>query len=348
MRLNTPMPNGKTDFNNNGAVSTDNVGRNHGWPGGDYATREAIFADHVTYQQGLLHFLVNDPAVPAAVRAEVGEWGLPADEFAGTGGWPHELYVREGRRLVGDYVVTEHDCRWTAVAPDPVGLASYNMDSHNCARVVVDGLVRNEGDVQVGPAGPYGVSYRAIVPRRGECANLVVPVALSASHIAFGSVRMEPVFMLLGHAAARAADLALAHGVAVQDVAYADLRRALLADGMVLSWPPDAGPVRIDAPAAPVAGEPFAVTVAVTGPDGAAVSDVALSLTVPPGWTATADGPVSAASLAPGAEFAATWTVTATPPPEPGGEDVLSAGAGYVAAGPVSCSASRTVRVASG
>jgi FAD-dependent oxidoreductase family protein/alpha-galactosidase-like protein len=348
MRLNTPMPNGKTDFNNNGAVSTDNVGRNHGWPGGDYATREAIFADHVNYQQGLLHFLANDPAVPAAVRAEAGEWGLPADEFAGTGGWPHELYVREGRRLVGDYVVTEHDCRWTAVAPDPVGLASYNMDSHNCARVVVDGLARNEGDVQVGPAGPYGVSYRAIVPRRGECANLVVPVALSASHIAFGSVRMEPVFMLLGHAAARAADLALAHGVAVQDVAYADLRRALLADGMVLSWPPDAGPVRIEAQAAPVAGEPFAVTVAVTGPDGAAVSDVALSLTVPPGWTATADGLVSAASLAPGAEFAATWTVTATPPPEPGGEDVLSAGAGYVAAGPVSYSASRTVRVASG
>jgi hypothetical protein len=229
------MPNGKTDLNNHGAVSTDNIGRNYGWPAGSYAAREAIFQDHVTYQQGLLFFLANDPAVPASVRAEVTAWGLPADEFPETGGWPHELYVREGRRMVADWVVTEHDCRRTVRAPDPVGLASYTMDSHNCARVVVDGLARNEGDVQVPPAGPYGISYRAIVPRRGECANLVVPVALSASHIAFGSVRMEPVFMLLGHAAARAADLAITTGVALPDVAYAGLRSALLADGMVLA-----------------------------------------------------------------------------------------------------------------
>jgi hypothetical protein len=240
LRLNTPMPNGKTDLNNNGAVSTDDIGGNYGWPGGDYPAREEIFQEHVRYQQGLLYHLANDPAVPATVRAEVSEWGLPADEFDETGGWPHELYIREGRRMVADYVVTEQDCRWAVAAPDPVGLATYNMDSHNCARVVVSAAARNEGDVQVGPAGPYGVSYRAIVPRRGECSNLVVPVALSASHIAFGSVRMEPVFMLLGHAAARAADLALADGVDMQDVDYPELRRGLLADGMVLTWPPDA------------------------------------------------------------------------------------------------------------
>ena len=346
LRLNTPMPNGKTDLNNNGAVSTDNIGRNYAWPAGDHATREQIFQDHVRYQQGLLHYLANDPAVPAAVRAEVSAWGLPADEFAETGGWPHELYIREGRRMVADYVVTEHDCRWAVTAPDPVGLASYNMDSHNCARVVVGGAARNEGDVQVGPAGPYGISYRAIVPARGECANLVVPVALSASHIAFGSVRMEPVFMLLGHAAGAAADLALRDGVAVQDVGYPALRRALIADGMVLTWPPGQGPVAVDAPDAPAPGQPFPVTVAVTNTEGVALTDVALSLSVPPGWSSAPAGPTTAASLAAGATFAAEWTVTATAPAELLEADVLSATAGYVAGGPVSYSASRTVRIA--
>ncbi|MGH3761071.1 FAD-dependent oxidoreductase [Actinophytocola sp.] len=354
LRLNTPMPGGKTDLNNNGAVSTDNIGRNYGWPRGSYRTREEIFADHVRYQQGLLYFLANDPSVPAEIRAEVSAWGLPADEFAETGGWPHELYVREARRMVADYVVTEHDCRWARTAPDPVGLASYNLDSHNCARVVVDGgsgdAARNEGDVQVGPAGPYGISYRAIVPRRGECPNLVVPVALSASHIAFGSVRMEPVFMLLGQAAAHAADLALADGVAVQDVDYPALRRGLLADGMVLTWPPGECPVTVDAPDSPPAGTPFPVTVAVTNTEGVEVTDVALSLTVPPGWSAASVGPVGTPTLPAGEVFAAQWSVTAVTPPELLGEDVLSAGAGYVVGGvvgePVSFAASRTVRVA--
>lgn len=313
LRLNTPMPNGKTDLNNNGAVSTDNIGRNYDWPAGDYAARERIFQDHVTYQQGMLYYLANDPAVPAAVRAEVSAWGLPADEFAETGGWPHELYIREGRRMVSDYVVTEHDCRWTRKAPDPVGLASYNMDSHNCARVVVDGAARNEGDVQVAPAGPYGISYRAIVPARGECANLVVPVALSASHIAFGSVRMEPVFMLLGHAAASAADLALDTGRALQDVDYPTLRRGLLADGMVLTWPPNQGPVSLDAPAAPSAGTPFPVTATVVNNEGAPVTDVAVSLATPAGWAAT-PGQQTTPTLAAGATFAPEWTVTAAAP----------------------------------
>jgi hypothetical protein len=346
LRLNTPMPNGKTDLNNNGAVSTDNIGRNYDWPAGDYAARERIFQDHVTYQQGLLYYLVNDPAVPQAIRAEVSAWGLPADEFADTGGWPHELYIREGRRMVGDYVVTEHDCRWAVTAPDPVGLASYNMDSHNCARVVVGGAARNEGDVQVGPAGPYGISYRAIVPARGECANLVVPVALSASHIAFGSVRMEPVFMLLGHAAASAAHLAIATGRGVQDVDYPALRRSLLADGMVLTWPPGSGPVTLDAPTAPAPNAPFPVTATVANGEGVPVTDASLALTLPPNWTAT-PGSVTTPTLGAGETFAGDWAVTAATPETLLAQASLAATATYTVSGsPVTFTKSRTVTVA--
>ncbi|MET0236235.1 MAG: FAD-dependent oxidoreductase [Kibdelosporangium sp.] len=346
LRLNTPMPNGKTDLNNNGAVSTDNIGRNYSWPSGDYATREQIFADHVTYQQGMLYYLANDPAVPQTIRDEVNTWGLPADEFAETGGWPHELYIREGRRMVSDYVVTEHDCRWTRSAPDPVGLASYNMDSHNCARVVVGGAARNEGDVQVAPAGPYGISYRAIVPARGQCTNLVVPVALSASHIAFGSARMEPVFMLLGHAAASAAHLALTAGQALQDVPYPALRRNLLADGMVLSWPPGRGPVTLDAPAAPAAGTPFTVTATVANKEGVPVTNVTLALSVPRGWTVT-PGPRTTPTLAAGATFAGDWTVTATLPPTLLEPMSLSVTATYTVAGaPTTFTETATVTVA--
>jgi hypothetical protein len=224
---NQPMPNGKTDMNSHGAVATDHVGANHGWPDGTYDEREAIFQDHVAYQQGLLHFLATDPELPQEVRAEAGSWGLPRDEFAATGGWPHELYVREARRLVGDYVVTEHDCRGDRAAEDPVALASYGMDSHNCRRIVVEGHALNEGNVEVPTPAPYPVPYRAIVPRTGECPNLLVPVCLSASHIAYGSIRMEPVFMALGQAAGTAAALAIEGRSAVQDVPYARLRRKL-------------------------------------------------------------------------------------------------------------------------
>ncbi|GAB3450085.1 FAD-dependent oxidoreductase [Actinophytocola sediminis] len=333
MGNNRQMPGGKTDMNNNGAVSTDNIGRNHAWPAGDYPTRQRIFDDHVRYQQGLLYFLANDAQVPAAIRAEVSAWGLPADEFTGTGGWPHELYIREGRRMVADYVVTEHDCRWAVRAPDPVGLASYNMDSHNCARVVVDGLARNEGDVQVGPAGPYGISYRSIVPARGECANLVVPVALSASHIAFGSARMEPVFMLLGHAAAAAAAQAIAGGLAVQDVDYPTLRRGLVADGMVLAWPPGQGALTIDAASAMPAGDQAEVTTTVRNDEGVAVAGVSLALTVPAGWTSTPAGPQTTPTLAAGASFTATWTVTTEAPAELLAPASLAAAATYTVAG---------------
>lgn len=238
IKMNPPIPlqlhNG--DSNNQGGFSTDYIGANYEWPEGDYATRERIFQDHVNYQQGLMWFWANDPEVPADMQKKVRAFGLTKGEFPETGGWPHELYVREGRRLVSDYVMTEHNCRSTHIAEDSVGLASYNMDSHNCQRVVIDGRVRNEGDVQVGCPKPYPVSYRSIVPKESECTNLFVPVSLSSSHIAYGSIRMEPVFMILGQAAGTAASMAIDMNVSVQKVPYAKLKERLLADKQLLEW----------------------------------------------------------------------------------------------------------------
>ncbi|WP_419998715.1 FAD-dependent oxidoreductase [Streptomyces boninensis] len=234
----TQMGNGKTDSNNNGAFSTDDIGFNYGYPLGSYTQRETIAAEHRTYQQGFMWFLANDPRVPEPIRTSVGAWGLARDEFADYGGWPPQLYVREARRMLAPYVMTEHDCRGTVKAADPVGLASYTMDSHNCQRLVVDGAARNEGDVQVGVPAPYGISYRSIVPAEAQCANLLVPVALSASHIAYGSIRMEPVFMILAQSAATAARQAIEANTAVQRIPYAKLRQRLRADGQVLDWPP--------------------------------------------------------------------------------------------------------------
>jgi hypothetical protein len=231
-----PIRGEKVDMNNHGGLSSDFIGRNYAYPEAGYAERERIFQAHVTYQQGYMWFMANDPAVPPAIRERWAEWGLAADEFAATGGWPHQLYVREARRMVSDYVMTEHNCRGTTVAPDVIGLAAYTMDSHNCRRFVRDGRVWNEGDVQVAGFPPYPISYRAIVPRRGECENLLVPVCLSSSHIAYGSIRMEPVFMILGQSAAAAATLAIAAGCAVQDVPYRELRDQLIRDGQVLGW----------------------------------------------------------------------------------------------------------------
>ena len=328
---NQPMPNDKTDLNNNGAVSTDNIGRNYAWPDAGYAERERIFQDHVTYQQGLLWFLANDPRVPAAIRADVNAFGLPRDEFRDTGGWPHELYVREARRLVSEYVMTEHDCRGTTEIEDPVGLASYTMDSHNCKRVVVDGRARNEGDVQVPTPAPFSIAYRSIVPRVGECANLLVPVCLSASHIAYGSIRMEPVFMVLAQAAATAASLAIDAGVAVQDVGYAALRRQLLRDRAVLQWPPPPPGLTVTAPELRP-GEPATVTVTLVNDDVDAYEGVDLALTVPGGWTAVPSAP-AADRIEPGDSAVATWTVTAPPQDEPAAAGDLHARAGYTVAG---------------
>lgn len=232
------MPNGKTDTNNNGAFSTDWIGQNHGWPLASYTERAQLAAAHRRYQQGLLWTLANDPRVPAKVRAEFQRYGLCKDEFVATGGWPPLLYVREGRRLVGQVVVTESHCMGKVVADDPVGMGAYAMDSHNVHRyVAADGSVRNEGDVQVRVPAPYGIPFGALVPRRGEASNLLVPVCCSSSHIAYGSIRMEPVFMVLAESAVLAGALALRRGIPVQDVPYAELRQALVARGQVLQWP---------------------------------------------------------------------------------------------------------------
>ncbi|MDA0989203.1 MAG: FAD-dependent oxidoreductase [Verrucomicrobia bacterium] len=225
----------KTDTNNHGPVSSDFIGANYAWPEATYAERERIFQAHVAYQMGHYWFLANDDAIPDRYRTVYRRFGLARDEFMDTGHWPHQLYVREARRMVADYVLNEHDTQHRRQPEDPVGMGSYAMDSHNCQRVVRDGRVLNEGDVQLPPAAPYGISYRSIVPRRGECQNLLVPICLSASHIAYGSVRMEPVFMILGESAAIAATLAIRHDLAVQDIPYTTLRPGLEAAGQVLA-----------------------------------------------------------------------------------------------------------------
>jgi hypothetical protein len=232
--LNIRMPGGKSDHNNWGGFASDNIGRNYAWPDGDYLTREVIFQDHVTYQQGLFYFLGNDAGVPAHIRDFVNQWGLPLDEFPETGGWPHQLYVREGRRMVSACVMTEHHCQHTKIEEDSVGLAAYTIDSHNCRRVVVDGLARNEGNVEIAPQGPFPISYRALVPREEECSNLLVPFCLSASHTAFGSIRMEPVLMVLGQSCATAAAIALDAKRPLQRIEYSELRQQLLKDGQIL------------------------------------------------------------------------------------------------------------------
>jgi hypothetical protein len=230
------MPNGKTDINNNGAFSTDFIGQNYAYPEGDYVTREQIWNDTLNYIQGFFYFLGSDPRVPVAIRTETQSWGLCRDEFQDTAGWPHQMYVREARRMVSDYVMTEHNCRGTVRAPKSIGMASYTMDSHNVQRVVQGGFVRNEGDFQTPVPTPYPIAYDSIVPARGDCENLFVTFALSASHVAFGSVRMEPVFMITSQSAASAAALAIDDNLAVQDVPYSKLRLQLLADRQILDW----------------------------------------------------------------------------------------------------------------
>lgn len=230
------MPNGKTDVNNNGGFSTDFIGSNYDYPAGDHATRSRIWREHEDYTRGFIHFLATSPRVPENIRDEIRLFGICRDEFPETGGWPDQLYVREARRMVSDYVMTEHHCRGTEVADDPVGLAAYNMDSHNCRRIVRDRRVENEGDVQVPPMKPYPISYRAIVPKSEECGNLLIPVCLSATHIAYGSIRMEPVFMILGQSAATAACLAIDDHVSVHGVNRGKLRSRLEADRQILEW----------------------------------------------------------------------------------------------------------------
>lgn len=243
------MPNRKTDSNNSGGISTDLIGKNHG-PGWNWATldhdeRLALAKQHENWQRGLIWTLQNHPRVPAAIRNAYAAWGLPADEFTDNGNWPWQLYVREARRMVSDHVMSERHCNGSSIVPDSIGLAAYAMDSHHVQRHVKDGMVKNEGDLQMPVANPYPVSYRSIVPKNGECPNLLVPWSLSASHMAFGSIRMEPVFMILAQSAAIAADLALDGNLSVQQVPYAQLRPALIAAGQALGEPAAAAPTSV-------------------------------------------------------------------------------------------------------
>jgi hypothetical protein len=245
--INSTMPNRKTDTNNRTAFSTDFIGRNYDYPEASYAEREAIRQRHRAYQQGLMWTLANHPRVPDHIRHQVARWGTCRDEFEREDGWQQQLYVREARRMTGATVMTQHHCQGRQVAEDAIGLAAYTMDSHNVQRYVdVNGHARNEGDVEVGGFPPYAISYGSLTPKPEHCENLLAPVCLSASHIAFGSIRMEPVFMVLGQSAATAAMQAIEADVPVQEVNYDALKQKLLADGQVLVW---TGPVQKSAAA---------------------------------------------------------------------------------------------------
>ena len=237
--INSKMPNRKTDTNNCLGFSTDFVGQNWAWPEASYAERAKILKAHLDYQQGLMWALANHPRVPDWVRNEVSKWGTCKDEFKdGLGnGWQTQLYVREARRLVGDYVMTEMNCRGKRVASRPVAMGAYGMDSHHVRRrVTKDGYVMNEGNVEDWSmkGKPYPIDYGALIPKRGECANLFVPVCLSATHMAFGSIRMEPVFFALGQVSGAAAALAIDGSCAVQSLEYEKLAKRLVADGLPL------------------------------------------------------------------------------------------------------------------
>jgi hypothetical protein len=232
----TPMPNRKTDTNNNFAISTDFIGQNWDYAEADYATRAKIWQAHEDWQKGLMWTYAHHPRVPEKMRLAFQKLGLAKDEFLDHGNWPRQLYVREARRMVSDYVMSEKNCRRVEIIEDSVGMGAYQMDSHHIQRFVTkEGFVRNEGDVQVG-SRPYPVSYRSLRPKAAECTNLLVPVCLSASHIAYGSIRMEPVFMVMGQSAATAAGLAIERGTTVQDVDYGALKERLLASGQMLDF----------------------------------------------------------------------------------------------------------------
>jgi hypothetical protein len=234
------LPNRKTDSNNKSGFSSDFIGQNYRYPEADETERIQIIQRHLEYQQGLMWTLANHSRVPQAVRDEMNLWGGCKDEFVENQGWPEQLYIREARRMTSDYVMTEHDCLGHTVAEDSIGLGSYGMDSHHVRRFVNQkGFVQNEGDVQVLEVSPYPISYRSIVPRQSECSNLLVPVCISASHIAYGSVRMEPTFMILGQSAATAACIALDEQISIQEIPYQQLKNRLLADSQILSWNKD-------------------------------------------------------------------------------------------------------------
>lgn len=234
-----PIPNLKTDTNNHGPFSTDYIGMNYDYPNASYERREEIIEAHRRYQQGLLYFMANDPGVPQDVREAMSKWGLSKDEFVDNDHWPHQIYVREARRMVGEFVMTEHELLKTKPVVDSVGMGSYTIDSHNVQRYITpEGFVQNEGDIGVSAKGPYPISMKSLMPKKDEIENLVVPVCVSSSHIAFGSIRMEPVFMILGESATTIASVAIQNNSSVQDVTYADVKPMLLKAGQVLEYQP--------------------------------------------------------------------------------------------------------------
>jgi len=230
-----PIPNYKTDTNNHGPMSTDNIGYNHDYPEASYERRKEIIKEHETYQKGWLYFIANDPSVPEDVQKKMQTWGLPKDEFKDNGNWSHQLYIREARRMVGSYVMTENELMKRRPTPQSVGMGSYTMDSHNIQRYITpEGYVQNEGDIGAHLKGPYEIAYGSLVPKKGQCGNLLVPVCVSSSHIAFGSIRMEPVFMILGQSAATAAVIAIDRKIDVQSVPYEELKAQLIKSGQIL------------------------------------------------------------------------------------------------------------------
>lgn len=225
------IPNRKTDTNNHGPFSTDYIGKNYDYPDASYERRLQIIKDHELYQKGLMYYLQNDLHVPAEVRDNMQKFGLPKDEFKDNGHWPHQLYVREARRMIGVFVMKEADALGKTTIPEPIGMGSYALDAHNAQRYITsEGYVQNEGDIGVHPERPYSIAYGSILPKENECNNLLVPVCLSSSHIAYGSIRMEPVFMILGQSAATAAVLSIENKVSPQQLPYSKLKTTLLKD----------------------------------------------------------------------------------------------------------------------
>ncbi len=232
-----PIPNLKTDVNNHGPLSFDNIGMNWDYPEASYERRKEIINEHVLYQKGLLYFMATDRRIPESVRDTMNQWGFAKDEFVDNGNWPYNIYVREARRMIGEYVMIENDVLGKREVPRPIGMGSYTMDSHNVQRYVTpEGFVQNEGDLGVSPDRPYQIDLGAIMPRKEECNNLLVTVCVSSSHIAFGSIRMEPVFMILGQSAGTVASLALENRKSIYDLSYEEIKNKLLTDGQVLEY----------------------------------------------------------------------------------------------------------------
>lgn len=231
------IPNSKTDVNNHGPFSYDNIGMNWDYPDASYERRREIISEHVTYQKGLLYFMSTDLRLPVWVRETMNSWGYSGDEFNDNGYWPYNIYVREARRMLGKYVMTENDVLGKRQVPESVGMGSYTMDSHNVQRYVTpEGFVQNEGDIGVGAPKPYQIGLGSIMPLKGECSNLIVPVCVSSSHIAFGSVRMEPVFMILGQSAGTVASLAVINRKNIHDLTYDEIKKQLIDEGQILEF----------------------------------------------------------------------------------------------------------------